>query len=100
MCFDQVTGMRTTPKPALATALSSSGVVFGLPHAVSPSGTSRLLPRFQPRPSVASNSADVCVNARGRCATAGAVGLCRAPPLLVLAAGGVVQEPANSAQHA
>src|SRR6478609_8450944 len=47
--------MRTTPKPAPATAFINSGVTAGLPQAVSTtvsdllaSDTSRLLPRFQP----------------------------------------------------
>jgi len=49
VCKDQVTGMRTTSNPAWATAWSNSAFTCGLPHSVSPSGASRLLPKFHPR---------------------------------------------------
>src|SRR5262245_14332522 len=66
-----VIGMRTRPNPAFATALMSSGDAIGFPQAVSPSGTSKLLPRFQPSRTFLKSSADVCVNARGCFAVAG-----------------------------
>src|SRR5262252_3191168 len=103
MCFDQVIGMRTKPKPAFFTALNSSGVTFGLPHAVSPSGTSKLLPRFQPILTLAKSSADVCVNSCGETAAAGAAaaagaGVESCAP--VLASGGVRQALAKSGSDA
>ena len=90
--------MRTKLKPALATVARSSGVALGLPHAVSPVGTSRLLPRFQPRRNFAKSSGDVRVKSPklgAGVARSGSEGL----PIL-LAAGGVRQEPARSARQA
>src|SRR5690606_4152098 len=59
VCIDHVTGMRTASKPAAATADRSAGVIVGLPHAVSPSGASRLLPKFQPKVRLPTSSAAV-----------------------------------------
>src|SRR5450756_2831819 len=65
--------MRTLWKPWSAISRSSSGVMSGLPHAVSSAPTaSKELPRFQPGCIAATTSAAESTLGEGRCAAAGA----------------------------
>src|SRR5450756_2045915 len=78
--------MRTLWKPWSAISRNSSGVMGGLPHAVSSAPTaSRELPRFQPGCIAATTSAAESTLGEGRCAAAAGAAAAGAPRAAVRA---------------
>ena len=91
--------MRTSLKPAFATAANNGAVALGLPHLFSPSGTSRLFPIFQPGRSFASSSGEVRLKSP-RLVGAAVADFGAAADRAFCSPGGVMQAVESSARHA